>query len=66
MEYVIADKKKAIAAGFSASTHNTTGDSMTLTAKELMFTDRLAGTLAERLNAVGGEISAPYSSSSTK
>lgn len=54
MQYVRADKQKALAAGFSAATHNVRDGMMTLTAKEVMCSPRLTGTLAQRLAAIGG------------
>lgn len=56
MKYILADKDKALKAGFSAATHYAVKKKLVLTEKELAMTPHLTGEFAERLNAVGGRL----------
>lgn len=54
MNYVLADRRKALGHGFSAATHTEVKGMMVLTEKELRYSPKMTGTPAERLAAVGG------------
>ena len=60
MRYVLADKEKAILAGFDVITHNVIdieGESkMVITEKGMMDTSLLVGDESERLNQLKGNV----------
>lgn len=57
IQYVIADKQKAIQAGFSENLHiEKKKGTLILTAKELLASPLLQGSLTDRLATVGGTL----------
>lgn len=56
MEYVIANKKKAVDFGFAENEHLVNGSIMCLNEKEVMMSVSLSGTLSERAESLGGPI----------
>lgn len=56
MEYVIANKKKAVDFGFAENEHLVNGSIMCLNEKEVMISVSLTGTLSERASTLGGPI----------
>lgn len=56
MNYVFADKAKAVAAGFSLATHNVSNGKMVLTEKEVETTTTMEGSIEERLKEIDGTI----------
>ena len=57
MNYVLADKKKAVDIGFSESIHTlSTEGKMILTEKEVVTSPLLQGDIQERLKALDGEL----------
>lgn len=60
MEYIIADKAKAINYGFTAETHRCKGDMMCINEKELMNSVCLSGSLKERADKLHGVVCNQY------
>lgn len=56
MKYILADEKKAQAAGFSPSLHVTVKGRMVLNEREVEQNGALEGMLARRARAIGGTI----------
>lgn len=56
MEYVIANRKKAVDFGFAENEHVVNGSVMCLNEKEVMMSACLIGTLSERASTLGGPI----------
>lgn len=56
MNYVLADTKKAVAAGFSDAIHSQMRGGMVLTEKEVEQSPLLSGSTEERLKTIGGSI----------
>ena len=56
MKYIIADEKKAQAAGFSPSLHVTVKGRMVLNGREVAQSQSLTGTLTERVRSIGGTL----------
>lgn len=57
MNYVLADKEKAVDIGFSESIHTlSTEGKMILTEKEVVTSPLLQGDIQERLKALDGEL----------
>lgn len=56
MRYVIADKEKSKIAGFDLAGHKSRGSEVALNEKEVMDSQWLGGTLAERAAKIGGAV----------
>lgn len=56
MNYVIADKEKAVRLGFRTLGHRVKGGSIILNEKEVRVSAWLSGTFAERVEQLGGEV----------
>lgn len=55
--YILADKQKAIRAGFSATSHEEIKSGyLVLTERALMLSQTLSGDINDRLKAVGGSL----------
>lgn len=54
MRYILADKKKAIRAGFIEAAHRCNDRIMILNENEVKFSSRMDGNLAERVTALKG------------
>lgn len=56
MQYIIANKNKAIQKGFTIIGHRTHGDKILLNEKEVLDSPRLSGELKERVEEVDGYV----------
>lgn len=60
MNYIIADKTKAVNYGFQVETHVCNGDMMCINEKELMNSVCISGTLKERADKLNGVVCDQY------
>lgn len=56
MQYIIANKSKAILKGFTVMGHRTLGDKILLNEKEILDSDKLTGNIKERASEIDGYI----------
>jgi hypothetical protein len=56
MKYLLANKEKALAAGYTAMAHRHSDTKMLLNEKEVIFDTTLAGDLTERASALEATI----------
>ncbi|MBD5357445.1 MAG: hypothetical protein HDR88_10645 [Bacteroides sp.] len=60
MNYIIADKSKAVNYGFQIETHLCNGDMMCINEKELMNSVCMSGNLIERADKLSGVVCDQY------